>query len=62
MNWNKLKEKYPNSYNEIREFSIANNKNGSECFNRFLDSKGYLNNLLRINQLKDYEQKIKRSN
>ena len=56
MNWLKLKEKFPNSYNEIREYSLKTNTTGKECLYSFLDSKCFPDNFLRINQLKDYEQ------
>lgn len=55
MDWIELKKKFPNSYKEIREHSLKTNTTGIECLYSFLDSKGYPNNFLRINQLKEYE-------
>lgn len=57
MNWLKLKEKFPKSYNEIREFSLENNLEGRALFNEFLRSKGYKIGFTFTDEIKDYESK-----
>jgi hypothetical protein len=60
MNWELLKEKYPLSYTEIREFSKKTDVTDSRgLINEFLKSKGYYINTGFINQLKDYEKKTR---
>ena len=63
MNWIKLKEKFPNSEKEIREFYnnsvIKDSRLILECF---LKSKGYSCGLTFITELKEYEIKVKQIN
>lgn len=58
MNWKKLKERFPNSEREIREFFNKSNISDSRTIiNQFLISKGYNINYGFIHQLKNYENK-----
>jgi len=61
MNWKKLKEKFPNSYSDIWEFSKQTGLSGQTCLRRFLESKEYPDFFLRINQLKDYEEGLNKT-
>ena len=57
MNWIKLKEKFPNSEKEIREFynnSVV--KDSRIVLNNFLKTKGYNMEFTFIDKLKNYEQ------
>jgi hypothetical protein len=59
MNWIKLKEKFPNSEKEIREFKNKTNiKEGRNLIESFLASKNYKIKLGFINELKNYEQRF----
>jgi hypothetical protein len=56
MNWTKLKEKFPNSEKEIREFhNNSTVKDSRIVLNNFLESKGFDVGLTFINELKEYE-------
>tara|TARA_R110000851_G_C12649315_1_gene519991 strand:- start:71 stop:253 length:183 start_codon:yes stop_codon:yes gene_type:complete len=58
MNWIKLKKKFPNSEEEIREFyNKTNIKEGRNLIESFLTSKDYKIKLGFINELKNYEKK-----
>tara|TARA_R110002153_G_scaffold47733_1_gene134759 strand:+ start:594 stop:770 length:177 start_codon:yes stop_codon:yes gene_type:complete len=55
----KLKEKFPNSEKEIREFyNKTNIKEGRNLIESFLISKNYKIKLGFINELKNYEQRF----
>ena len=56
MNWEKLKEKFPNSYKDIREFSELNNIDGETCMRRFLSEKGFYTGVNWMPSLKQYEK------
>ena len=59
MNWIKLKQKFPKSEIEIREFYLkSKNKDARFVLNSFLESKGYFVGFTFINQLKNYESKL----
>lgn len=62
MNWIKLKEKFPASYEEIREFYTASEaKESKTVLINFLKSKGLFSvELVFIDKLKNYERKKKR--
>ena len=55
MNWSKLKEKFPNSYCEIREYYHNTGLKGRMLINEFLKSKGYNITHTFIKKLKEYE-------
>lgn len=57
MNWHKLKEKFPNSFNAIWKHHKQTALKVKSCLYSFLNKQGYKDNLLRINQLKDFENK-----
>jgi len=57
MNWIKLKEKFPKSYQEIREFSKNTGYSGRKCLNEFLKLKGFKIGLTFIYNLREYESK-----
>lgn len=57
MNWVKLKEKFPNSEPQIREYlSKTGIKDSRSLINNFLKSKGYILTMGFIKQLEDYEK------
>ena len=57
MNWNKLKEKFPKSEKEIREFKNKTNiDDGMTLIQSFLKTKGFNISLGFINELRDYEK------
>ena len=56
MNWTKLKEKFPNSCEEIREFAKANNTDGAACMYYFLRTKGFNPSPSWMSSLKLYEK------
>jgi len=57
MNWNKLKDKFPNSYDDVREHLHKTNiKDSRFLLESFLESKGYKIGFGFIQQLKDYEK------
>ena len=53
MNWKRLKEKYPKTYEELRVFNSE--LEGRALINEFLKSKGYAIGYTFIDKLKDYE-------
>lgn len=58
MNWKKLKEKFPNSYPQIREHqSKTGIEEGRTLITNFLENKGYKTGLTFIRNLTDYEKK-----
>ena len=58
MNWKRLKEKYPKTYEELRVFNSE--LEGRTLINEFLKSKGYKIGFTFIDKLKDYENKTNR--
>tara|TARA_R110000744_G_scaffold135739_1_gene245236 strand:+ start:176 stop:361 length:186 start_codon:yes stop_codon:yes gene_type:complete len=59
MNWIKLKEKFPNLYEEIREFYLESESKDARCvLNNFLKTKGYDIGFTFIYNLKHYEQRF----
>ena len=57
MNWIKLKEKFPKSEKEIKEFySNSNIKDDRIVLSNFLASKGYEMGFTFIDKLKHYEE------
>lgn len=63
MNWKKLKEKFPKSYKEIREFYLnQKNKDSRFVIDSFLITKGYKSGFTFIHNLKDYENKQEENN
>tara|TARA_R110000850_G_scaffold275783_1_gene415795 strand:- start:84 stop:275 length:192 start_codon:yes stop_codon:yes gene_type:complete len=60
MNWKKLKEKFPKSEIEIREHFLKTDIScGRALINNFLESKGYTTTAGFINELRQYENKLK---
>ena len=63
MNWVKLKEKFPNSEKEIREwYDNSTVKDAKTILEMFLRSKGFDIRLSFIYELKEYELKMKNIN
>ena len=63
MNWIKLKEKFPNSYEEIKQFynnSVV--KDSKLVLEMFLKKNGFDIRLSFINELKEYELNEKNIN
>lgn len=59
MNWEKLKERFPNSEPEIREhLSKTGIKDSRSLINSFLESKGYFLGHGFIKALTDYEKRF----
>tara|TARA_R110002020_G_scaffold465503_2_gene686962 strand:+ start:2313 stop:2501 length:189 start_codon:yes stop_codon:yes gene_type:complete len=59
MDWIKLKQKFPNSYDEIREHYVEKGLKGRFLINDFLVLKGYDVGFTFIRSLKDYEKQCK---
>lgn len=60
MNWKKLKEKFPKSEKEIREFYLKQkNKDSRIVISSFLKTKGYKIGFTFIHNLKEYENAIR---
>ena len=60
MNWKVLERKFPKSAIEIREYyENTGIEDGRALINSFLRTKGYAINHGFINELRDYESKIK---
>ncbi len=51
MNWKVLKERFPNSYKEIRERHVKTKQDGRDLIDDFLESKGYKTGHTFINNL-----------
>ena len=63
MNWKKLKEKFPNSEQEIREwYDNSTVKDAKTVLEMFLRKKGFDIRLSFIYELKEYELKMKNIN
>lgn len=59
MNWKKLKERFPKTEPQIREYlSKTEIKDSRNLINSFLESKGYVIGMGFIKALKDYEQRL----
>jgi len=59
MNWNKLKEKYPKAYPEIKAFSEKTEiADAYELMSKFLNSKGFYSSITWIRALRDYEESL----
>lgn len=56
MNWKRLKEKFPNTHDEIREFSETYKGNKMFLMHSFVASKGYKVTHSWINQLREIEK------
>lgn len=57
MNWTKVKDKFPKTYKELREFSEKTKTDGYVCITNFLVSKGYFIGNTWIYQMKEYENR-----
>lgn len=59
MNWKKLKERFPKTEPQIREYlSKTKIKDSRNLINSFLESKGYVIGMGFIKALRDYEQRL----
>jgi len=59
MNWKKLKERFPKTEPQIREYlSKTEIKDSRNLINSFLESKGYVIGMGFIKALRDYEQRL----
>lgn len=59
MNWKKLKERFPKTEPQIREYlSKTEIKDSRNLINSFLESKGYVIGMGFIKALIDYEQRL----
>lgn len=58
MNWNKVKEKLPKTYNELLSFHKETGFDGDRLMDEFLKSKGYKVGHTWINQIKEYESSL----
>ena len=62
MNWVKLKERFPNTEPQIREYLTKTGiKDSRTLINSFLESKGYVIGYGFINHLREYEKKLKKT-
>ena len=59
MNWNKLKDKFPKSYDEIREYSETNKREGRIMFHEFHNTKGCKQNVTFIHNSNKQESSNK---
>lgn len=58
MDWIKLKERFPNSHQEIREYFLEKQiQDGTILIQEFLKTKGYNIRIGFIKELKDYERR-----